>query len=300
MESIKQFNQTIEISCYSKSTIKSYKFHIKNFLKFYHNDLRQENIEKHLYYLKTNKNYSPESLNLARASLIYFFNKILKKPITIEIPKIKRKKSLPRPVEREVIIKLIQNTYNLKHRTLIELVYSSGIRPFEAIKVKWNDIDFVNKTIRINLGKGKKDRISILSDFVIPHLIDLKESKPNNNDFVFFSQARPNTHISKKTFQKILENTSKKAKLDFIVTPYQLRHSFATHSLEDGTDIRHIQELMGHSSTKTTEVYTRVTKKKLSQIRSPLDNIKIDLTSDKNVKDNNKIGEKVVKTNGKD
>jgi len=300
MESIKQFNQTIEISCYSQSTIKSYKFHIKKFLQYYHNDLKQENIEKHLYYLKTEKNYSPESLNLARASLIYFFNKILKKPITIEIPKIKRKKSLPRPIERETIIKLIQNTYNLKHRTLIELVYSSGIRPFEAIKVKWNDIDFINKTIRINLGKGKKDRISILSDFVIPHLIDLKESKPNNNDFVFFSQARPNTHISKKTFQKILENTSKKAKLDFIVTPYQLRHSFATHSLEDGTDIRHIQELMGHSSTKTTEIYTRVTKKKLSQIRSPLDNIKIDLTSNKSVKDNNKIGEKVVKTNSED
>lgn len=300
MEEIKQFNQTIEIQCYSKSTIKSYKFHIKKFLSYYHNDLRQENIEKHLYYLRTTKNYSPESLNLARAALFYFFNKVLKKPITIEIPKIKRKKSLPRPVNREIIIKLIQNTYNLKHRTLIELVYSSGIRPFEAVKVRWNDTDFINKTIRINLGKGKKDRISILSDFVIPHLIDLKESKPNNNDFIFYSQARPNTHISKKTFQKILENASKKAKLDFIVTPYQLRHSFATHSLEDGTDIRHIQELMGHSSTKTTEIYTRVTKKKLSQIRSPLDNLKLGLTPNKSVKDNNEIGEKVVKTNDED
>jgi len=299
MQPIKQFNQTIEISCYSKSTIKSYKYHIKQFLIYYNDDLREENIEKHLYYLKTKKNYSSESLNLARASLIYFFNKILKKPITIEILKIKRKKSLPRPIERETIIKLIQNTYNLKHRILIELVYSSGIRPFEAIKVKWNDIDFINKTIRINQGKGKKDRISILSDFVIPHLLDLKESKPNNNDYVFFSQARPKTHISKKTFQKILENGSIKAKLDFIVTPYQLRHSFATHSLEDGTDIRHIQELMGHSSTKTTEIYTRVTKKKLSQIRSPLDNIKIGLTPNKNVKDNNKNGEKVVNTNDK-
>jgi len=78
MEEIKQFNQTIEINCYSKSTIKSYKFHIKKFLSYYHNDLRQENIEKHLYYLKTKRNYSPESLNLARASLIYFFNKIKK------------------------------------------------------------------------------------------------------------------------------------------------------------------------------------------------------------------------------
>ena len=147
------------------------------------------------------------------------------------------------------------------------------------------------------LGKGRKDRITILSDFVIPHLMDLKESKPSNNDYVFHSQARPNNHISKKTFQKILENASRKLGLDCIVTPYQLRHSFATHSLEDGTDIRHIQELMGHSSTKTTEIYTKVTKQRLLQIRSPLDNIKLDLTTDKDVKSNNVEVENVVKSN---
>jgi len=297
MEGIKQFNQTIEIQCYSQSTKKSYNFHIKKFLAYYHNDLRQENIERHLYYLKTKKNYSPESINLARAALIYFFNKILKKEITIDIPTIKRRKALPRPVDREVIIKLINHTYNLKHRVLVELVYSSGIRPFEAIKLKWNDIDIIKKSLRVNLGKGKKDRITILSEFVIPHLIDLKGSKPVSNDYIFYSRARPSTHISKKTFQKILENASIKAKLDFIVTPYQLRHSFATHSLEDGTDIRHIQELMGHSSTKTTEIYTKVTKKRLLEIRSPLDNIKVGLTHNLGVKSNKEEIEKVVKSN---
>lgn len=284
MEQIKQFNQTIEVQCYSPSTIKSYKFHIKKFLVYYKNDLRQENIEKHLHYLRTIKNYSPESLNLTRAALIYFFNKILKKPITIDIPKIKRKKSLPKPETREVIIKIIQNISNLKHRTLIELIYSSGIRPFEAIQIKWDELDIINKTVRINQGKGKKDRLALLSDFVIPHLLDLKEQKPNNNDYVFFSQVRPTMHISKKTLQKILENASKKAKLRYSITPYQLRHSYATHSLEDGVDIRHIQILMGHSSTKTTERYTKVTQKNLQQIKSPLDNIKLDLTNQDNIR----------------
>lgn len=297
MEEIKQFNQTIEVQCYSQSTKKSYNFHIKKFLSFYHNDLRQENIEKHLYYLRTKKNYSPESINLVRAALIYFFTKILKQKITIDIPTIKRSKALPRPVDRDVIINLIQHTYNLKHRVLIELVYSSGIRPFEAVRLKWNDINVMDKSLRINLGKGRKDRITILSDFVVPHLIDLKSNKPSNNDYIFYSQARPNTHISKKTFQKVLEKASMKANIGFIVTPYQLRHSFATHSLEDGTDIRHIQELMGHSSTKTTEIYTRVTKQRLLKIRSPLDNIKLDLTQDKNVKPSNKEIETVVKSN---
>lgn len=285
MQPIKQFNQTIEIQSYSESTIRSYKFHIKEFLRIYHNDLRQENILKHLYYLRTTRSYSPESLNLAKAALLYFFNKILKKPITIDIPKIKRKKALPRPVDRDVIIKLIQNTSNLKHRVLIELMYSCGARPFEVIKLEWNDLDLINKGIRINQGKGSKDRISILSDTVIKHLLDLYELKPEKNDYIFFSNARQNNHISKKTIQKILEHASKKANLGFIVTPYRLRHSFATHLLEDGTDIRHIQPLMGHSSIKTTERYTRVTKNQLLQIESPLD--KLDLTpKGNNVKDN--------------
>ena len=297
MDNIKQFNQTIEIQCYSKSTVKTYKYHIKQFLRCYHNDLRQENILKHLYYLKTKREYSPESLNLVKAALFYFFNNILKNPITIDIPKIKRKKALPRPVDREVIVKLIQNTSNLKHRVLIELMYSCGARPFEVIKLEWNDLDLINKSVRINLGKGKKDRLSILSDKVIQHLMDLLGSKPENNDYVFFSNARPNTHISKKTVQKILENASRKSNLGFIVTPYQLRHSFATHLLEDGTDIRYIQPLMGHSSIKTTERYTQVTKKKLLEITSPLD--KLDLTENKNVKTNKKEIEKVVKTNDK-
>ena len=295
MEYIKQFNQTVEISCYSPSTIKTYRHHIQQFLRYYHNDLRQENILKHLYYLRTNKNYSPESLNIVKAALIYFFNKSLKKPITIDIPKIKRKKALPRPVERETIIRLIQNTSNLKHRVLIELMYSCGARPFEMIKLEWNDLDFVNKSVRINEGKGKKDRLSILSDTVINHLMDLYELKPEKNDYVFFSNARPNMHICKKTIQKILENASIKAELGFIVVPYQLRHSFATHLLEDGTDIRHIQPLMGHSSIKTTERYTQVTKKKLLEIKSPLD--RLDLTPDKSVKDNKNVIERVVKPN---
>ena len=294
MEPIKQFNQTIEVQCYSQSTKKTYNFHIRKFLNYYSNDLRQENIEKHLYYLKTSLNYSAESLNLARAALFYFFNKILKKPITIEITKIKRKKGLPRPANREDILNVIRHTSNQKHRTLIELAYSSGLRPFEIIKLKWNDIDIITKTVRVDNGKGKKDRISLLSDEVIKHLMDLKEEKPQNNDYIFHSQARPGFHISKKTFEKVLENSSRKAKLDKIIVPYNLRHSFGTHLLENGTDIRFIQELMGHSSIKTTERYTRVAKQRLMKIKSPLD-----VTLEKSVKSNNKVDDNDVKDNGK-
>lgn len=297
MEVIKKYQQTIEVQCYSESTKKTYKYHIKNFLRFYYHNLKQENIEKHLYYLKTKRNYSAESLNLVRASLFYFFEKILNQKITINIPKIKRKRALPTPESREVIIKIIQNISNLKHRTLIELMYSSGIRPFEAIKIKWQDLDLVNKTIRVNLGKGKKDRLALLSNVVISHLLELKQIRPKNNDYVFHSQARPNYHISKKTLQKILEKASIKAKVDHIINPYRLRHSYATHSLEDGIDTRYIQVLMGHSSIKTTERYTKVTQENLKKIRSPLDNIELSQTTNENVKDNKRGDERVVKTN---
>lgn len=266
-----QFKQSVEVQCYSQATKKAYIYHIREFLKFYHDNLKQENIVKHLFYLKTKKNYSSSALNVARASLFYFFEKVLNQDIIIKIPTIKREKSLPKPVDREIILKLISNTENIKHKVLIELLYSSGLRLAEIVKVKWEDLDLINKTIRVNKGKGNKDRISILSNEVTKHLFILNDLKVKDNKYVFFSNARPTTHISKKTVGKVLENASKKARIGFIATPHQLRHSFATHSLENGTDIRIIQSLLGHASPKTTMIYTKVTKRNLSKISNPLD-----------------------------
>lgn len=292
MEYLKKLEQKIEVQCYSPSTLKTYKHHIKGFLRYYHHDLRQENIERHLYYLKTARNYSPESLNIVRSALIYFFEKILKKPLTIEITKSKRKKSLPRPVSREVILRLLKHTYNLKHRVLLEMAYSSGLRPFEVLRLKWHHLDIINKTVRVDAGKGRKDRLSILSDEVSKHLLDLKEEKPSYTEYVFFSSVKKGTHLSKKSYQKILEKASLRANIGFIVTPYQLRHSFGTHLFENGTDTRYIQELMGHSSPKTTEGYVRVARKNLITIKSPLD-----ITIQEDVKSNKQEGEKVVSSN---
>ena len=186
MKVISQFNQTIRLECLSSHTTKSYRYHIKKFLSFYHNDLRQENIIKHLLYLQK-KGYSAESLNVARASLIYFFNKILNKEITLKIPTQKRKKSIPKVVDKSLIARIIKVTTNLKHRTLIEFIYSSGIRLDEVHKIEWNDVDLLNCIIRINQGKGKKDRLTIISKNIIPHLLDLKDISPKNNKYVFFS-----------------------------------------------------------------------------------------------------------------
>lgn len=294
-QEIKSFSQYIEVQCYSEATKRAYLFHIRKFLRYYPHPI-QDNILRHLIYLKNN-GYSASSLAIARAALIYFFEKIKHEKVIVDIPIPKRPKQLPKPVNREVIIKLLNATSNLKHRTLIEFLYSSGTRLSETHRMKWQDIDLINGFIRINHGKGNKDRLSILSKRLTNHLIDLKKISPQNNPYVFFSSQYPTTHISKKTVQKVLENASRKAKLDVIVTPHQLRHSFATHLIENGNDIRYVQELLGHTSIKTTQRYTLVTKQHLRKIQSPLD--ALDLTVNENVKSNDNCCENAVKPNSR-
>lgn len=272
MEAIKKFQQTIEIQHYSKETFKSYSFHIDKFRRYYGDNLTNENILRHLHYL-TNKGFSASTINITRASLLYYSNRILNKKINPkEITSIKRAKPLPKPIPSTIIKSIIDNTPNLKHRIVLEILYGSGLRLGEIVKVRWDDIDFIEGILRINNGKGNKDRLVKIGENVIKHLLDYKESRSNKeSNHVFDSMARPETHISKKTVQKILENSCRKAKIIEHYNVHQLRHSYATHSLEAGMDIRKIQEALGHSSPKTTMIYTKVTKDTIKGMISPLD-----------------------------
>ena len=272
MDNIKQFQQTIEIQHYSKDTQKSYQFHIDKFRDYYGDDIREENILRHLHYL-TNKGLSSSTINLTRAALLYYANRVLHKQIlSNSIITIKRAKPLPKPINAETIKIIIDHTTNLKHRIVLEVLYGSGLRLGEVTKIRWDDINFVEGILRVNFGKGGKDRLVKLGSNVINHLLDYKESRYNkNSDYVFDSMARPTTHITKKTVQKILENSCKKANINQHYHIHQLRHSYATHSLEAGMDIRKIQEALGHSSPKTTMIYTKVTKDTIKGMISPLD-----------------------------
>lgn len=272
MNNIQKFDQNIEIRCYSPKTKKAYKFHIKKYLSYYGEDLRQDNILRHLSYLKR-VGYQPSSLNVARAALIYLYEEIMNIRIKINIPVPKRKKTIPKVASKGSIARLIKATKNLKHRALIELIYSSGIRLEETARLKWDNVDMVNRLLKVTNGKGNKERLTILSETIINHLFDLKSRSPQNNPYVFFSSQRPDTCISRKTIQKVIENSCKKAGINEKITPHILRHSFATHLLEDGTDIRYIQALLGHSSIKTTQGYTKVAKTNIIKIKSPLDEL---------------------------
>lgn len=294
-QDIKQFNQVIEVQCYSIETKKSYMFHIQKFRRYYGDNISIENILRHLNYLKS-KGYSPASINLARAALLYFANKVLNKNIEPKsIIPIQREKPLPKPINAEVIVEVINNTSNLKHRLVLEILYGSGLRLGEVVKIKWVDIDFLNGILRINKGKGNKDRLVKIGELSLDHLLDYKEQRYNKeSEYVFDSLARPHTHISKKTVQKILENSCKKAGIKEHYHIHQLRHSYATHSLEAGTDIRKIQAALGHSSPKTTMIYTKVSKQTIQGMVSPLD-----LIYQKQIKGNSSCVENAVTSNSR-
>ena len=184
----------------------------------------------------------------------------------IERPRVKKK--LPIVLSKEDVLKMIESTSNLKHRCIISLLYSAGLRRSELLNLKLSDIDSSRMLIHIEDAKGNKDRYTLLSKKA---LIDLRSYykiwKPS--DYLFESPKK--SKYSANSVGKVVSNAAQKARIRKHVSAHTLRHSFATHLLEAGTDLRYIQLLLGHNSTKTTEIYTHVAKSSFDSIKNPLD-----------------------------
>ena len=196
---------------------------------------------------------------------------------TITIDRPRKTNRLPSVLKQEEVFDLINAPKNLKHRTIFTLIYSSGLRISEAINLKVADIDSDNMRIRIRYGKGQKDRISILSPMMLDLLrIYYKNYKPK--EYLFEGQKA--AHYTQASIRAVFKRAKKAKRITSPATVYTLRHSFATHLLENGTNLRYIQQLLGHSSIKTTEIYTHITSTRLTSIQSPLDSLKPRKTSD--------------------
>jgi len=208
-------------------------------------------------------------MRLQYASLRFFFSEILKKPFTTEeVPIKKKEKTLPKLLSKEQIKKLLETTNNIKHILIIKLLYSSGLRLSELLNLKRKDIDFEKNILYVRKGKGKKDRITLISENL---RLDLLKYYSNNIFKTEYILEGRKGKYTQKSVQKVLNVLGKKIGLN--IHPHMLRHSFATHLLDSGTDIRHIQKLLGHSDISTTEIYTHVSNKDISNIKSPLDNL---------------------------
>lgn len=188
-----------------------------------------------------------------------------------QIDRLRRAKTLPNVLSKEEVKAILEAPYNIKHRAMLSLVYSCGLRRGELLKLRLTDIDSKRKLLNIRSGKGKKDRIIPLSEKIIDLLrIYYKIYKPTS--WLFEGQKKGNPY-SEKSLESVLKQAVKKAKIIKPVTLHWLRHSYATHLLESGTDLRYIQEILGHKSSRTTEIYTHVSINSLQNIKSPFDDL---------------------------
>jgi integrase/recombinase XerD len=266
-EILLKLKESIILRGYSRQTLKSYYYNCGKFLDWIRiSSLNiDENAVREYFLFLLNKNYDSSTVRQIRAGIDFMFKIVLGKEINkINVPLPKKKKELPKVLSKFEIKYLIEKTKNEKHKLVIKMLYSSGLRLSELINLKKEDIESQRNVIKVRQGKGKKDRITLLSDKLSKELFDFVCKTNFKTKYLF--EGRKGKY-SKKSVQKILENASKG--LNKNVTPHMIRHSFATHLLESGTDIRYIQKLLGHSNLETTQIYTKVANTELLKIKSP-------------------------------
>ncbi|MCA9302136.1 tyrosine-type recombinase/integrase [Candidatus Nomurabacteria bacterium] len=200
-------------------------------------------------------------------SIKFYYRNVLKNTKKIEVQLAKKPKSLPIVLSRSEVEKILKSPKNAKHRLLLALAYGAGLRVSEVVSLKIQDLDFEELTVHIKQAKGQKDRISVMPESLADSLRGLTAGK-ERDDLVFASER--GGKLATRTAQKIFENALKDSNVKKDATFHSLRHSFATHLLENGTDVRYVQELLGHQNIRTTQRYTQVTNPKLKNIRSPL------------------------------
>ena len=220
---------------------------------------------------KNSKAWSATGQNQLVSSIKFFYEKVLNRTVEMyEIPRAQKPFQLPSVFAEEEIKKIILATENLKHRTMICLAYAGGLRVSEIVNLKLKDIDSKRMVITLRQGKGKKDRQVMLSEKLLILFREyFKEYKP----VVWLFEGVKNMQYSARSVQEVIQQAKKKAGVNKKGSIHALRHSFATHLLEGGTDLLSIKALLGHNSLRTTMVYTHVSKKHLSKIQSPLDKL---------------------------
>lgn len=259
----------LKIRNYSQRTINSYIYGLRMYFSYKDqelNTLDEGNIKRFLLDCQQ-KGISAKSRNAFLHAIKYYYSNVVKTDRKIDIQNARTSKPLPVVLMKDEILKIIEATKNIKHKLILSLAYGAGLRVSEVVNLKVSDINFAEMTILIADSKGNKDRISVLPEILIN---SLKSHTFNKIGESYLFESERGGKLSTRTLQKVFENSLKKANLNKNATFHTLRHSFATHLLENGVDIRYIQELLGHKSIRTTQIYTHVTNPNLKNIKSPL------------------------------
>ncbi len=253
---------------YSPRTIETYNHCLDKFFRIHQKPKQVTNQDVQNYIdnlIKWNRGSS--TINVHICALKFYFQKVLKKKLMVEVPTLKRRKRYPTHLTQEEVMLIIKNINNHKHKLMIKLLYSAGLRVSELLNLKVIDLEIEQGQGWVRAGKGNKDRPFIIAENIKNELTDWI-SNLETNDYVFTSR---NGRMSPSSIRLILKRAAKKASISKNVHPHTLRHSFATHLSEQGHAATEIQPLLGHRNIETTLIYTRMARIKLLNIKSPFD-----------------------------
>jgi len=269
-ELLKKVEDELKLKNYSRRTVKSYLICLKEFFGYAKNITKEPDInliKKFLLELK-DKDRSSQTINLYLNSIKHFYHEIAKSTGRIDLKFAKRSGKLPVILSRQEIDRTLGAITNFKHRLMVALAYGSGLRVSEIINLKVKDINLEELVIHLKAGKGNKDRITIFPEKLKNDIIKLSAGK-DGKDYLFASER--GGKLTERTAQVVFAKALEKAGIKKEATFHSLRHSFATHLLENGVDVRYVQELLGHANIRTTQIYTKVTNPSLKKIKSPLE-----------------------------
>lgn len=276
IEQIELFKKYLNTKRYSPNTVKTYAEALQTFLFFYNDkaikDINNQDVVAFYNDYILEKKLSISFQNQVVNSIKLYFKIIKETSINIDkIYRPKREKLLPNVLSKEEVKKILNAHSNIKHKAMLCLIYSCGLRRSELLNLKPKDIDSKRNLVIIRQAKGRKDRIAPLSPAILDILRDYyKAYKPGE---WLFEGKYPSTAYDERSLGLVLKQALAKSKINKAVTLHWLRHSYATHLLESGTDLRYIQEILGHKSSRTTEIYTHVSTKSLQKVKSPFDDL---------------------------
>ncbi len=273
ISAFKRFQEQLKLKGYSENTLRTYSLEFAQLLyilKSYPVDqLTPERLRAYFLYCKETLKLSESEIQSRINAVKFYFEQVLHRPrMFIDIPRPKKKLTLPKMLNKREIQKIISVTQNRKHRLILQLCYGMGLRVSEVVNLKLSDIDSQTMLVRVEQSKGKKDRMVALPESVLDEMR------------AYYLKYRPKKYLfegqnggkySGRSAQAVFKKAMKKAGIKKQIGIHGLRHSYATHLLENGTDIRFIQELLGHNSIKTTQIYTHITNASKAKIKSPLD-----------------------------
>lgn len=276
---IDRARDTLTLRGYSPRTRKVYLAHVRRFLEWRTREGSRgiqgrdtARAEAYLLDLVRWQGVSRSYHNHAVSALKFLFEHVLEEPaLALRIPRPRRERALPQVLSPAEVARMLARARNPKHRALLMLLYLAGLRVGEVVRLQTPDLDADRGLVRVRQGKGRKDRYTLLAKRALEAVRVYLAAYPAET--WLFPGPRPERHLSVRSVQRVVQRTAQAAGLSKAVTAHTLRHSFATHLLEGGTNLRVIQELLGHTSSRTTQIYTHVSQATLGSVRSPLDNL---------------------------